>query len=113
MMDNQDLVSCQAIMDGKRIDILIKHLSNIRTRNYAMIELNSKQEIIPNLGEKLWCTNSVKYLLEEIENARPALNTQKLTRLQSKKIRNAVALLQCVANDSKTKEEFLQVFILE
>jgi len=112
MDSEEDLASYQVIMDRMRIDTLIKQLSNTETREYAILELNSKREEVPDLAKKLWISPNIDHLLKEIETGLPTLDTEILTLCQSNRIRNAVALLQCVASNPETKLRFLEVSLL-
>jgi len=108
MNPEKDLANYQIVMDRMRIDFLIKQLSNRETRDYAMIELNSKREVVPDLAEKLWSSHNINHLLEEINTGLPAMDEGTLTLHHSNRIRNAVALLQCVASNPETKLRFLE-----
>lgn len=87
---------------------LITDLSNPETREIAMKELVLKREIVPDLAPMLWHSfGTIAALLQEIINTYPALSPPALTALQSSRVCNALAVLQCVASHKDTRREFL------
>ncbi|XP_025018578.1 CCR4-NOT transcription complex subunit 9 [Tetranychus urticae] len=86
----------------------ITQLTNMETRENALLELGKKREIVPDLATMLWHSfGAIAALLQEIVSVYPALNPATLSPHQSNRVCNALALLQCVASHQETRSEFL------
>jgi len=97
---------------GEQIYQWILELSSPDTRETALLELSKKREVIPDLAPMLWNSfGTIAALLQDINNIYPAINPPTLTALQSNRVCNALALLQCVASHSDTRSSFLLAHI--
>lgn len=96
--------------DREKIYMWIIELSNVETRQNALLELSKKREVVPDLAPMLWHSfGTVASLLQEIIGIYPAINPATLTAHQSNRVCNALALLQCFASHPETRSAFLQV----
>jgi CCR4-NOT transcription complex subunit 9 len=110
--------------DGK-IYVLVIDLLDPNTREGALLELSKKREQYDDLALVLWHSfgMSLGYsisillvdlfagimpaLLQEIVSVYPLLSPPNLTAHVSNRVCNALALLQCVASHSETRQLFL------
>ena len=77
-----------------------------------MLELSKKRESFPDLAPILWhSVGTVAALLQEIVSIYPLLTPPTLTAHASNRVCNALALLQCVASHSETRQPFLNAQI--
>uniref|UniRef100_A0A5S6Q9Y6 CCR4-NOT transcription complex subunit 9 n=1 Tax=Trichuris muris TaxID=70415 RepID=A0A5S6Q9Y6_TRIMR len=78
----------------------------------ALLELSKKREVIPDLAVFLWNTpGTVMALLLEIVAVYPSISPPTLTALQSNRVCNAMALMQCMASHQQTRTQFLEAKI--
>ena len=67
-------------------------------------------QVVPDLAPMLWHTGAViAALLHEIVSIYSYMNPPTLTAVQSNRVCNALALLQCVASHPETRSAFLAV----
>ncbi|KAK4746353.1 hypothetical protein SAY87_012665 [Trapa incisa] len=87
---------------------LVLDLSNPELRENALLELSKKRELFQDLAPLLWNSfGTIAALLQEIVSIYPVLSPPNLTALQSNRVCNALALLQCVASHPDTRMLFL------
>ncbi|PPD75202.1 hypothetical protein GOBAR_DD27874 [Gossypium barbadense] len=102
---------------------LVLDLSNPDLRESALLELSKKRELFQDLAPLLWnsfgtiaallqiyCLNSLMLnhvYFQEIVCIYPVLSPPNLTPVQSNRVCNALALLQCVASHPDTRMLFL------
>ncbi|CAG8502990.1 3045_t:CDS:2 [Ambispora gerdemannii] len=78
----------------------------------ALLELSKKREQYEDLALILWHSFGVMAaLLQEIVSVYPMLSPPNLTAHLSNRVCNALALLQCVASHTETRELFLNAHI--
>jgi CCR4-NOT transcription complex subunit 9 len=81
-------------------------------REVVLLELSKKRESFPDLAPILWhSVGVVAALLIEIVSIYPLLMPPTLTAHASNRVCNALALLQCVASHSETRQPFLKAQI--
>ena len=115
--------------DGK-IYALVIDLLDPNTREGALLELSKKREQYDDLALVLWhsfgmsqWSNTIDRhahsyvgimpaLLQEIVSVYPLLSPPNLTAHVSNRVCNALALLQCVASHSETRQLFLNGMLL-
>ncbi|KAF7430568.1 Cell differentiation protein rcd1 [Pleurotus ostreatus] len=97
--------------DGK-IYALVIDLLNPSERESALLELSKKREQYDDLALVLWHSFGIMpALLQEIVSVYPMLSPPNLTAHVSNRVCNALALLQCVASHSETRQLFLNAHI--
>ncbi|KAF2093045.1 Rcd1-domain-containing protein [Rhizodiscina lignyota] len=103
----------QGISDeNRRMLEWIAQLMNPTTRETALLELSKKREQVPELALILWHSFGVMTsLLQEIISVYPLLNPSQLTAAASNRVCNALALLQCIASHTDTRQLFLNAHI--
>jgi CCR4-NOT transcription complex subunit 9 len=83
-----------------------------KQREVVLLELSKKRESFPDLAPILWhSVGTVAALLQEIVSIYPLLTPPTLTAHASNRVCNALALLQCVASHSETRQPFLNAQI--
>ncbi|KAK1391868.1 cell differentiation protein RCD1-like [Heracleum sosnowskyi] len=91
---------------------LVLDLSNPDVRENALRELSKKRELFQGLAPLLWNSfGTIAVLLQEIVSIYPVLSPPNLTAVQSNRVCNALALLQCVASHPNTRMLFLNANI--
>ena len=99
-------------LNQERIYQLINNLTNLETRDHALSELSSKRDEIENLAPLLWYSfGSITALLQEITACYQFMNPPVISGLQSNRVCNALALLQCIASHPETRSSFLNAEI--
>ncbi|KAI9108594.1 hypothetical protein K1719_020478 [Acacia pycnantha] len=96
------------------VEHLVLQLGNPEFRESALHELSKKRESIQELGVAplLWNSfGTIAALLQEIVSIYPVLSPPNLTPMQSNRVCNALALLQCVASHPDTKMLFMNAHI--
>jgi CCR4-NOT transcription complex subunit 9 len=97
--------------EGK-IYALVIDLMDASTREAALLELSKKREQYDELALVLWHSFGIMpTLLQEIVAVYPLLSPPNLTAHVSNRVCNALALLQCVASHSDTRQLFLNAHI--
>lgn len=95
-------------LNDKQIYQWISELVTGSNRERALLELGKKREQYDDLALVLWNSFGVMtVLLEEIISVYPFLNPPMLTASVSNRVCNALALLQCVASNVRTRGLFL------
>ncbi|KAF2267105.1 cell differentiation protein rcd1 [Lojkania enalia] len=98
--------------ESRRVLEWIAQLMKPATRETALLELSKKREQVPELALILWHSFGVMAsLLQEIISVYPLLNPSQLTAAASNRVCNALALLQCVASHTETRNLFLSAHI--
>ncbi|KAF8585430.1 Rcd1-like protein [Ramaria rubella] len=101
-----------AAQEEAKIYALVIELLNSETRDNALLELSKKREQFDDLALVLWHSFGVMAaLLQEIVTVYPLLYPPALTAHASNRVCNALALLQCVASHSDTRQLFLTAHI--
>ena len=78
--------------------------------------LSKKRESLPDLSIWLWYSyGTMASLIQEVISIYPAIMPATLTAIQSNRVCNALALMQCVASHPQTRKPFLNgtVFFFE
>jgi hypothetical protein len=92
----------------QNIPALVADLLDPNAREAALLELSKKREQYDDLALLLWHSFGVMAsLLQEIVAVYPLLSPPSLTAHASNRVCNALALLQCVASHSETRQLFL------
>ncbi|KAF8141720.1 hypothetical protein EV363DRAFT_1308869 [Boletus edulis] len=100
------------IHEENKIYALVIDLMDPNTREAALLELSKKREQYDDLALVLWHSFGVMpALLQEIVSVYPLLSPPNLTAHVSNRVCNALALLQCVASHSETRQLFLNAHI--
>ncbi|KAG6381518.1 cell differentiation family, Rcd1-like-domain-containing protein [Boletus reticuloceps] len=100
------------IHEENKIYALVIDLMDPSTREAALLELSKKREQYDDLALVLWHSFGVMpALLQEIVSVYPLLSPPNLTAHVSNRVCNALALLQCVASHSETRQLFLNAHI--
>ncbi|TVT98421.1 hypothetical protein EJB05_04186 [Eragrostis curvula] len=87
---------------------LVLNLCNPELRERALLDLSKKREIFQDLAPLLWHSfGTIAALLQEIVSIYPSLSPPTLSPVQSNRVCNALALLQCVATHHDTRPPFL------
>lgn len=87
-------------------------VSDPKARESILLELAKKRESWPDLAPVLWhTTGAVAIILQEITRVYEFLSPPTLTRHASKRVCNALAILQCVASHLKTRGLFFDACI--
>ncbi|TPP67306.1 Cell differentiation protein RCD1 [Fasciola gigantica] len=90
----------------------VSALTNVDTREGALLELCKIREHVPDLAPLLWHScGSIAALLQEICAIYPYINPPRLNAHQSNRVCNALALLQCIASHPETRSDFLKANI--
>ncbi|KXN81518.1 Cell differentiation protein rcd1 [Leucoagaricus sp. SymC.cos] len=98
--------------DDEKIYALVIDLMDPQTRDTALLELSKKREQYDDLALVLWHSFGIMpALLQEIVSVYPMLSPPNLTATVSNRVCNALALLQCVASHSETRQLFLNEFL--
>jgi CCR4-NOT transcription complex subunit 9 len=98
--------------ENKKIYQWICELSCSETRENALLELSRKRESVESLAPMLWHSfGTISALLQEIVSVYYAIDPPTLSAMQSNRVCNALALLQCVASHPDTRQSFLQAHI--
>ncbi|KAL1746834.1 cell differentiation family, Rcd1-like-domain-containing protein [Schizophyllum fasciatum] len=101
-----------ALQDDGKIAALVVQLLDHGTREGALLELSKKREQYDDLALILWHSFGIMpALLQEIIAVYPLLTPPNLTAHASNRVCNALALLQCVASHSETRQLFLSAHI--
>lgn len=94
--------------DDAKIYQLVINLLDPAEREVALLDLSKKREQYEDLALILWHSFGVMpALLQEIVSVYPLLSPPNLTAHVSNRVCNALALLQCVASHSDTRQLFL------
>ncbi|KAF5349335.1 hypothetical protein D9758_011750 [Tetrapyrgos nigripes] len=97
--------------DGKIYSLVID-LMDPSARESALLELSKKREQYDDLALVLWHSFGIMpALLQEIVSVYPLLSPPNLTAHVSNRVCNALALLQCVASHTETRQLFLNAHI--
>ncbi|KIY52908.1 Rcd1-like protein [Fistulina hepatica ATCC 64428] len=98
--------------DDNKINMLVVQLLDPATRETALLELSKKREQYDELALVLWHSFGVMpALIQEIVSVYPLLSPPNLTAHVSNRVCNALALLQCVASHTETRQLFLSAHI--
>ncbi|CAH8875149.1 unnamed protein product [Trichobilharzia szidati] len=98
--------------DMESVRKLVSSLTNMESRESALLELCKMRESVPELAPILWHTfGSIAALLQEICSIYPYINPPNLSAHQSNRVCNALALMQCLASHPETRKEFLKANI--
>ncbi|KAI0986430.1 hypothetical protein GJ496_002447 [Pomphorhynchus laevis] len=90
----------------------IKTLCDPLKRESALMILSKRRELIADLAVMLWYSfGSVAALLEEVVSVYSSIIPPTLSALQSNRVCNALALLQCIASHPDTRHEFMNAKI--
>ncbi|KAI4520792.1 Rcd1-domain-containing protein [Schizophyllum commune Tattone D] len=101
-----------SLQDDGKIAALVVQLLDHNTREGALLELSKKREQYDDLALILWHSFGIMpALLQEIIAVYPLLTPPNLTAHASNRVCNALALLQCVASHSETRQLFLSAHI--
>ncbi|KAL8098669.1 uncharacterized protein LOC141684774 isoform X2 [Apium graveolens] len=91
---------------------LVLDLSNPDVRENALLELSKNKELFQDLAPFVWNSfGTIAALIQEIVSIYPVLSPPNLTPVQSNRVCNALALLQCVASHPDTRMLFLNAHI--
>lgn len=97
--------------EGK-IYALVIDLMDPNSRESALLELSKKREQYDELALVLWHSFGIMAcLIQEIVSVYPLLSPPALTAHASNRVCNALALLQCVASHSETRQLFLNAHL--
>ena len=128
MQPQQQIVPQQQLLaaNDPKIHTLILELTDPITRESALLELSKKREQYDDLALVLWHSFGIPLMLPQLQNAYelrysgimaallqeivsvyPLLSPPALTAHASNRVCNALALLQCVASHSDTRQLFL------
>ncbi|PAV80205.1 hypothetical protein WR25_20083 [Diploscapter pachys] len=90
----------------------IDDLKDPNKRETALLELSKKRDSVPDLPIWLWYSfGTMAALLQEVIAIYPSIMPANLTAVQSNRVCNALALMQCVASHKETRGPFLQAHI--
>uniref|UniRef100_A0A7E4UN77 CCR4-NOT transcription complex subunit 9 n=1 Tax=Panagrellus redivivus TaxID=6233 RepID=A0A7E4UN77_PANRE len=99
-------------VDEKQFHQWIIELRNLDTREHALLELSKQRESVPELSIWLWYSyGTMASLIQEVISIYPAIMPPTLTPVQSNRVCNALALMQCVASHPQTRKPFLNAKI--
>lgn len=99
------------------MDELVRHIlqlshPDLSVREQALLELSKRREEFADLAPLLWYAHgAIAALLQEIISIYPSLSPATLTANASNRACNALALLQCVASHTETRQLFLAAHI--
>jgi len=103
----------QNVPDLERIYQMVYELTDINSREKALLELSKNRETVSDLARIIWYSfGTITALLQEIVSIYPLLSPPKLKAQASNRVCNALALLQCVASHPETRPLFIQAHIL-
>ncbi|CAB4265399.1 unnamed protein product [Prunus armeniaca] len=108
------IAGAQANKDRKMASAehLVLDLSNPDLRENALLELSKNKELFQDLAPFVWNSfGTIAALIQEIVSIYPVLSPPNLTAVQSNRVCNALALLQCVASHPDTRMLFLNAHI--
>lgn len=129
-LPNASAVAPIGVHEEGRIHSLVIELLDPNTRESALLELSKKREQYEDLALVLWHSfgaylrhvlrifanalvpGIMPALLQEIVSVYPLLSPPNLTAHISNRVCNALALLQCVASHTETRQLFLNGDIL-
>lgn len=101
--------SASANQDMESIYKWVAALSNVETRENALLELCKKRESLLDIAPIVWHSyGTVAALLQEVCSIYPYINPPNLSAHQSNRVCNALALLQILASHPETRSEFLK-----
>ncbi|KAH8077519.1 cell differentiation family, Rcd1-like-domain-containing protein [Cristinia sonorae] len=101
-----------AVHEEQKIYSLVVDLLDPSAREAALLELSKKREQFDELALVLWHSFGIMpALLQEIVSVYPLLSPPNLTAHVSNRVCNALALLQCVASHTDTRQLFLNAHI--
>uniref|UniRef100_A0A1I7ZG81 CCR4-NOT transcription complex subunit 9 n=1 Tax=Steinernema glaseri TaxID=37863 RepID=A0A1I7ZG81_9BILA len=90
----------------------INDLADPDKREVALLELSKKREMVGDLAIWIWHSfGTMAALLQEVISVYPTIMPPTLTAIQSNRVCNALALMQCVASHRDTRGPFLQAHI--
>ncbi|XP_043189348.1 CCR4-NOT transcription complex subunit 9-like [Amphibalanus amphitrite] len=96
----------------EEITQLIKNILNKETREAALKQLSKKRETVSDLAPMLWHSGgTITALLHEIVSIYGLIHPPTLTAMDSNRVCNSLALLQCVASHPETRSPFLSAQI--
>ncbi|CAD6188328.1 unnamed protein product [Caenorhabditis auriculariae] len=99
-------------INNDEIQQWILDLKDPRKRENALLELSKKRDSVPELPIWLWYSfGTMAALLQEVVAIYPAIMPANLSAVQSNRVCNALALMQCVASHRDTRAPFLQAHI--
>lgn len=99
-------------MESELIYRWIIELTHPSTRENALLQLSQKREGVENLAPMLWHSfGTIAALIQEIVSVYPLIIPPTLTALQSNRVCNALAIMQCLAVHPETKMLFLEAQI--
>ncbi|KAL0953434.1 hypothetical protein HGRIS_004669 [Hohenbuehelia grisea] len=105
-------IRADAVREDGKIYSLVIELLDPAMREGALLELSKKREQYDDLALVLWHSFGIMpALLQEIVSVYPLLSPPNLTAHVSNRVCNALALLQCVASHSETRQLFLNAHI--
>ncbi|KAF8661368.1 hypothetical protein AX16_001462 [Volvariella volvacea WC 439] len=111
-MPNATIGPGPGIQEDNKIYQLVIDLTDPANREAALLELSKKREQYDDLALVLWHSFGIMpALLQEIVSVYPLLSPPNLTAHVSNRVCNALALLQCVASHSETRQLFLNAHI--
>ncbi|KAL8127334.1 uncharacterized protein LOC141721323 isoform X2 [Apium graveolens] len=94
------------------VENLVLELKDPVTRENALRELSKKRELFQGLAPLLWNSfGTIAVFLQEILSVYPLLSPPTMTPVQSNRVCNVLALLQCVASHPDTRKLFLNADI--
>ncbi|KAF8899642.1 cell differentiation family, Rcd1-like-domain-containing protein [Gymnopilus junonius] len=110
--NNPNLTHGVGLSEDSKIYGLVIDLMNHAARESALLELSKKREQYDDLALVLWHSFGIMpALLQEIVSVYPLLSPPNLTAHVSNRVCNALALLQCVASHTETRQLFLNAHI--
>ncbi|KAF8742514.1 hypothetical protein AX14_003913 [Amanita brunnescens Koide BX004] len=129
-LPNTNAIAPLGVHEEGRIHSLVIELLDPNTREGALLELSKKREQYEDLALVLWHSfgayrlyvyihlfinllvlGIMPALLQEIVSVYPLLSPPNLTAHISNRVCNALALLQCVASHTETRQLFLNAHI--
>ncbi|KAF8742513.1 hypothetical protein AX14_003913 [Amanita brunnescens Koide BX004] len=111
-LPNTNAIAPLGVHEEGRIHSLVIELLDPNTREGALLELSKKREQYEDLALVLWHSFGIMpALLQEIVSVYPLLSPPNLTAHISNRVCNALALLQCVASHTETRQLFLNAHI--
>ncbi|XP_058793353.1 CCR4-NOT transcription complex subunit 9-like isoform X2 [Phymastichus coffea] len=112
MNSQQNVAAMQALIDREKFYNSIIELLNPETRQNALVELSRMRDALPDITPMLRNSfDTVTSLLQEIIYIYPAIKSATLTTHESNRVCNALALLQCFANNPETQPFFIRARI--
>ncbi|KAF7637242.1 hypothetical protein Mgra_00003207, partial [Meloidogyne graminicola] len=90
----------------------IQELGDHDKRENALLQISKCRESVEDLAVWLWYSyGTVSVLLQEIISIYPYILPPTLTAVQSNRVCNALALMQCIASHRDTRKQFLEAKI--